>query len=146
MYAVGVTTAAADKITADEIIDLIYSLKVPYRQNARFYMNDQTVKVIRKLKDGNGQYLWQPAMAEGMPSTLLGFPVESTQAPTISAEALVIAFGDLDYYWIADRTDMDIRRLNELYADYGQVGFRGSRRVDGKVVQAEAIKLMKMHA
>lgn len=144
--AVGVTTAAADKITADEIIDLIYSLKAPYRQNARFYMNDQTVKVIRKLKDGNGQYLWQPAMAEGMPSTLLGFPVESTQAPTISAEALVIAFGDLDYYWIADRTDMDIRRLNELYADYGQVGFRGSRRVDGKVVQAEAIKLMKMHA
>lgn len=144
--AVGVTTAAADKITADEIIDLIYSLKAPYRQNARFYMNDQTVKAVRKLKDGNGQYLWQPAMAEGMPSTLLGFPVESTQAPVIAASALVIAFGDLDYYWIADRTDMDIRRLNELYADYGQVGFRGSRRVDGKIVQAEAVKLLQMHA
>lgn len=143
---VGVTTAAADKITADEIIDLIYSLKAPYRANARFYMNDQTVKAIRKLKDGNGQYLWQPAMAEGMPSTLLGFPVESTQAPVIASSALVIAFGDLDYYWIADRTDMDIRRLNELYAENGQVGFRGSRRVDGKIVQAEAVKLLQMHS
>ena len=143
---VGVTTAAADKITADEIIDLIYSLKAPYRQNARFLMNDATVKVIRKLKDGNGQYLWQPAMAEGMPSTLLGFPVETTYAPTIQASAFVIAFGDFDYYWIADRTDMDIRRLNELYAENGQVGFRGSRRVDGKIVQNEAIKLMQMHS
>lgn len=142
----GVTTAAADKITADEIIDLIYSLKAPYRRNARFYLNDSTIKVIRKLKDGNGNYLWQPSMMEGQPDRLAGFPVESTQAPVIAAGALVIAFGDLGYYWIADRTDMDIRRLNELYAENGQVGFRGSRRVDGKLVQTEAVKLLQMHA
>ena len=143
---VGVTAAATDKVTADELIDLIYSLKAPYRQNARFYMNDTTIKAVRKLKDGNGQYLWQPAMAEGLPSTLLGFPVETTYAPEIAAGAYVIAFGDLDYYWIADRTDMDVRRLNELYAENGQVGFRGSRRVDAKMVQSEAVKLLQMHA
>lgn len=143
---VGVTTGAVDKITADEILDLVYSLKAPYRRNARFYLNDQTIKVIRKLKDGNGNFIWQPALTEGQPDRLCGFPVESTEAPTIAAGALVIAFGDLDYYWIADRTDMDVRRLNELYAENGQVGFRGSRRTDAKVVVAEAIKLLQMHA
>lgn len=142
----GVTTAAADKITADEIIDLIYSLKASYRRNARFYLNDSTIKAVRKLKDGNGNYLWQPSMMEGQPDRLAGFPVESTQAPVIAAGALVIAFGDLGYYWIADRTDMDIRRLDELYAENGQVGFRGSRRVDGKLVQTEAVRLLQMHA
>ena len=140
------TTGAVDKITADEILDLVYSLKAPYRRNARFYLNDQTIKVIRKLKDGNGNFIWQPALTEGQPDRLCGFPVESTEAPTIAAGALVIAFGDLDYYWIADRTDMDVRRLNELYAENGQVGFRGSRRTDAKVVVAEAIKLLQMHA
>ena len=143
---VGVTTAAADEITADEIINLVYSLAKPYRDNARFYLNDATIKEIRKLKDGNSQYIWQPGLQEGQPDRLLGYPVETTAAPTISAGAYVIAFGDLDNYWIADRTDMDIRRLNELYAENGQVGFRGSRRVDGKVVMADGIKLLQMHA
>ena len=144
---VGVTTGAADKITADEILDLVYSLKAPYRRNARFYLNDQTIKVIRKLKDGNGNFIWQPALTEGQPDRLCGFPVESVAAaPTISAGAYVLAFADLGYYWIADRTDMDIRRLDELFAANGQVGFRGSRRVDAKPVQKEAIKLLQMHA
>lgn len=143
---VGVTTAAADKITADEIFDLIYSLKAPYRRNSRFFLNDSTIKAIRKLKDGNGNYIWQPALTEGQPDRLCGFPVHATAAPAIAASAYAIAFGDFDYYWIADRTDMDVKRLNELYAANGQVGFRGSRRVDAKVVQNEAIKLLQMHA
>ena len=141
-----VTTAAADKITADEIIDLIYSLKAPYRKNARFYLNDSTIKVIRKLKDGNGNFIWQPALTEGQPDRLCGFPVEATQAPAVAAGAYVIAFADLDYYWIADRSGVDLRRLDQTYAATGQVGFRGSRRVDAKPVVKEAIKLLKMHA
>ena len=143
---VGVTAAAADKITADEIIDLIYSVKAPYRKNARFFLNDTTIKAVRNLKDGNGNYIWQPALTEGQPDRLCGFPVEATAAPAIAASAYVIAFGDMSYYWIADRTGIDIKRLDELYADKGQVGFRGSKRVDGKIVQAEAIKLLQMHA
>lgn len=143
---IGVTTAASDKITADEIIDLVYSLKAPYRQNAKFYLNDSTIKAVRKLKDGNGNYLWQPALTEGQPDKLAGFPVKATQAPAIEAGASVIAFADLSYYWIADRKNMDVRRLDELYAATGQVGFRGSRRMDAKPVIKEAIKLLKMHA
>ena len=143
----GVTTAAANKITADELIDLVYSLGAGYRANAKWLLNTATIKVVRQLKDGNGQYLWQPALTQGMPNTLLGFPVlETAYAPTIEAGAKVIAFGDLDYYWIADREGFSMKRLEELYADKGQVGFRGSRRVDGKVTQAEAIKILKMHA
>ena len=143
---VGVTTAASDKITADEIIDLIYSLKKPYRDRARFYLNDSTVKLIRKLKDGNGNYIWQPSLIEGQPDRLAGYPAETTAAPTVAAGAYVIAFGDLGYYWIADRTGVDIKRLDELYAAKGQVGFRGTKRVDGKMVQPEAVKLLQMHA
>lgn len=143
---VGVTTAAADKITADEIIDLIYSLEAPYRRAAKFYLNDSTIKAVRKLKDGNGNYLWQPALTEGQPDRLAGFPVEATQAPAIAAGAYVIAFADLDFYWIADREGVDLRRLDQTYAATGQVGFRGSRRVDAKPVLKEAIKLLQMHA
>lgn len=142
----GVTTAAADKITADEIIDLVYSVKGPYRRNGKFLLNDQTIKYIRKLKDGNGNYIWQPALTEGQPDRLLGYPAFSTAAPTIAAGAFVIAFGDLGYYWIADRTGVDVKRLDELFAAKGQVGFRGTKRVDAKMVQREAVKLMQMHA
>ena len=142
----GVTTAAADKITADEILDLVYSLKAPYRKKAKFYLADGTIKLVRKLKDGNGNYIWQPALTEGQPDRLCGFPVEATQAPAVAAGAYVIAFADLDYYWIADRSGVDLRRLDQTYAATGQVGFRGSRRVDAKPVVKEAIKLLKMHA
>ena len=143
----GVTTAAANKITADELIDLVYSLGAGYRANAKWLLNTATIKAVRQLKDGNGQYLWQPALTQGMPNTLLGFPVlETAYAPTIAAGAKVIAFGDLDYYWIADREGFSMKRLEELYAVNGQVGFRGSRRVDGKITQSEAIKILTMHA
>ena len=71
----GITAGSATAITADEIIDLVYSLKAPYRKNASFIMNDATIKAIRKLKDGQGQYLWQPSLTAGTPDTLLNRPV-----------------------------------------------------------------------
>lgn len=143
----GVTTAANNAITFDEIIDLYYSLKTSYRNNAAFIMNDTTAKVIRKLKDNDGQYLWQPSVQQGQPDTLLGRPVYTTSAmPTIAANAKVIAFGDFSYYWIADRQGRVIQRLNELYAVNGQVGFRGYERVDGKLILPEAVKVLQMNA
>ena len=72
---VGVTAASATAFTADEMFDLFYSLKAPYRKNAVFLMNDSSVKALRKLKDSNGQYLWQPSLTAGTPDTLLGRPV-----------------------------------------------------------------------
>lgn len=143
---IGVTTSTAN-IKMDEIFDLFYSLKSPYRKRATFITNDATVKKIRKLKDGQGQYLWQPSVKAGEPDTLLNRPVRtSAYVPTIEPGAKVIAFGDFGYYWIADRQGRAFQRLSELYAATGQVGFRATQRVDGKLILKEAVKILKMKA
>lgn len=141
---VGVTTASATAITADELIDLYYSLKAPYRKNAVWVLNDSTVKAIRKLKDLSGNYLLQPAIKDGEVSTLLGRPYfTSAYAPEIAADAKTILFGDLSYYWIGDRQGISFKRLNERYADNGQIGFLAFKRLDGKTVLPEAIKILQ---
>ena len=143
----GITAASATAITADELIDLFYSLKSPYRRNAVWVLNDSTIKAIRKLKDSNGQYLWQPSLTAGTPDTILGRPVRtSAYMPAIAASAKTIAFGDFSYYWIADRQGRSFKRLNELYAANGQVGFLASQRVDGKLILSEAIKVLAQKA
>ena len=143
----GVTAASATAITADELIDLFYSLKAPYRRNAVWVLNDSTIKAIRKLKDNQGQYLWQPSLTAGAPDLLLGKPVRtSAYMPAIAADAKSVAFGDFSYYWIADRQGRSFKRLNELYAATGQVGFLASQRVDGKLVLPEAIKVLAQKA
>jgi HK97 family phage major capsid protein len=144
---VGVTTASATAITADELIDLYYSLKAPYRRKAVWVLNDSTVKAIRKLKDNTGNYLLQPALKDGEVSTILGRPYfTSAYAPEIEAGAKTIIFGDLSYYWIGDRQGISFKRLNELYAGNGQVGFLASKRLDGKTVLPEAIKILQQKA
>ena len=143
----GVTAASATTVTADELMDLFYSLKSPYRKNAVWILNDSTIKAIRKLKDNNGQYLWQPSLVAGTPDTILGRPVKtSAYMPAIAAGAKTIAFGDFSYYWIADRQGRSFKRLNELYAANGQVGFLGSQRVDGKMILPEAVKVLVQKA
>ncbi len=140
----GVVTAGAN-ITFDEVIDLFYSLRAPYRRNAIFMMNDSTVRSLRKLKNGNGDYLWQPAVTAGTPDTILGHPVyTSSFMPVIESGAKAILFGDMSYYWIADREGRTFQRLNELYAPTGQVGFLSSERVDGKLILPEAVKVLQM--
>ena len=143
---VGVTTAGT-AITMDELMDLFYSLKSPYRRNAVFVTNDATVKAIRKLKDNNGQYLWQPSVTAATPDTILNRPVKtSAYVPVIASAAKTIAFGDFGYYWVADRQGRSFKRLNELYAATGQVGFMATQRVDGKLILAEAVKVLQMKA
>ena len=143
--AVGVTAAAANAITVDELISLIYALKSPYRKNAKFLMNDTTVSLIRKLKDNNGAYLWQPSVQAGQPDKLLGFDLyTSPYAPAVGAGAYTIAFGDFQNYWIGDRAGRTAQRLNELYATNGQIGYVATERVDGKVILPEGIQLLQM--
>ena len=140
----GVTAASATAVTADELMDLYYSLKSPYRKKSVWVLNDSTIKAIRKLKDTNGQYLWQPSLTAGTPDTILGRPVKtSAYMPTIAAGARSIAFGDFSYYWIADRQGRSFKCLNELFAATGQVGFLASQRVDGKLILAEAVKVLE---
>jgi len=142
---VGVTAASGTAITADELISLVYALKSPYRRNAKFLMNDATVAMIRKLKDNNGAYLWQPSLQAGEPDKLLGYELyTSPYAPVAEASAYSVAFGDFKNYWIADRSGRTVQRLNELYSTNGQVGFVATERVDGKVILAEGIQLLQM--
>ncbi|MBR1383362.1 MAG: phage major capsid protein [Ruminococcus sp.] len=141
---VGITTAG-NKIEADEIIDLIYTLKRPYRTNAAFLTADSTLAAIRKMKDSTGQYLWQPALTAGEPDRLLGYPVyTSAFVPTVAAGQPVLAFGDMSYYNIGDRGVRSFAALHELYAGVGQVAFVCKERVDGKLVLPEAVQIMKM--
>jgi len=142
---VGTTTASASKIHFDDIIDLLHSVKPPYRGKSVFVTNDSTIKELRKIKDANGQYIWQPAVKDGLPDTILARPVYiCSYVPEIVPGASVMAFGDFSYYWIADRRSIRFRVLNERYAENDQVGFYATQRVDGKLVLLAAIKLLKM--
>ncbi len=142
---VGVTAASAAAITADELISLVYALKSPYRRNAKFLLNDATVSAIRKLKDQNGAYLWQPSIQAGQPDRLLGYELyTSPYVPAVAAGALTVAFGDFKNYWIGDRAGRTVQRLNELYATNGQIGYVATERVDGKVILPEGIQLLQM--
>lgn len=144
---VGVTAAATNAITADEIIDTYHSLKNEYRGRAVWLMNDATLKVIRKFRESGttGAYLWQPGLAQGQPDTILGRPVYTVSTvDTIATGKKVIAFGDMSYYWIADFGGLSFQRLNERYADIGQIGFRWYKRMDANVMLAEAIKYLKL--
>ena len=144
---VGVTTAGVAAITGDELIDLVYSLRAPYRKSAVFVLNDTTVKLLRKLKDGDGQYLWRPGITENAPDTILGHRIVTSEfMPGVSAGNKSIAFGDFSYYWIADRQGRTFKRLNELYATTGQIGFLASQRLDGKLILPEAIKVLQQKA
>ena len=144
---VGVTAASATAITVDEVISLVHALKSPYRRNAKFLMHDATVSLLRKLKDTNGAYLWQPSVQAGEPDRLLGYEIyTSPYVPTVAAGALTVAFGDFKNYWIGDRAGRTVQRLNELYATNGQIGYVATERVDGKVILPEGIQLLKMKA
>lgn len=139
----GKTTAGASAVTLDEVLDLIYSLKAGYRMNAKLMMNSATELVIRKLKDSSGQYLWQPSIQAGMPNLFDGKQIViNEKMPSIGTGNKFMAFGDFKYFTIADRAGIEIKRLDELYAGSGQVGWRTSKRFDSKVIQSEAIKFM----
>lgn len=140
-------TAATTSITFDDVMDLYYSLRAPYRNKATWLLNDSTVKAIRKLKDGNGNYIWQPSVREGEPDRILNRPYRtSIYVPELAAGNRVMAFGDYSYYWIADRQGRSFKRLNELFATTGQGGFLASERVDGKLILSEAVKTLDVKA
>jgi len=142
---VGVTSASSTKVTADEIINLVYSLKRPYRKNAVFLANDVCIAELRKLKDNNGQYLWQPSLQAGEPDRVLGYKVyTSPYFPVPAAGGTAVAFGDFSYYNIGDRGTRSFAELKELFAGNGMIGFVAKERVDGKLVLPEAVKLLQM--
>ena len=142
---IGVVTNSATAKTSDEIINLVYSLKRPYRKNACFIVNDSTLATVRKLKDSTQNYLWQPSYQAGEPDRLLGYPIyTSAYMPIMAADTPVMIFGDISYYNIGDRGTREFQELTELYAPQFMTGYLMSERVDGLLVLPEAVQLLKM--
>jgi HK97 family phage major capsid protein len=131
---------------ADKLIDLVQTLRPPYRQGAAFVMNSATASVIRKFKTSDGAFLWQPGLAAGQPDSLLGYPVvEAEDMPDIAADSLSIAFGNFRVgYLIAERTETQI--LRDPFTNKPFVHFYATKRVGGQVANSEAIKLLKFSA
>lgn len=138
-------TTSGTSISADDIISLVYTLKRPYRKSAAFITNDKTLASLRKLKDNNGAYLWQPSLTAGEPDRLFGYAVYTSQfAPEASAGKAAMAFGDFSYYNIGDRGARSMQELKELFAGNGMVGYVMKERVDGRLILPEAVQIMKM--
>ena len=140
------TVAAVAAFTSDELIDLVYSLPGALSQNARFVMNRNTLARIRKLKDGDGNYLWQPSYQAGQPQQVLAFPVtEMAAMPNVAAGAYPIAFGDFKRgYLIVDRTG--IRVLRDPYTNKPYVHFYTTKRVGGGLADPQALRALRMAA
>ncbi len=136
----GTVADTVTKIKTDDMINLVYALKRPYRKNAKFIMNDKTLVSLRTFKDNNGAYIWQPNYQSGEPDRILGYEVyTSAYAPTDA-----IAFGDFSYYNIGDRGSRSFAELKEFFAGNGMVGFVAKERVDGKLVLPEAVQILKI--
>ena len=129
-------------IKSDDIIGLVYALKRPYRKNASFIINDKNLAVLRKLKDNNGAYIWQPSYQAGEPDRLLGYAVHTSAYAPEDA----IAFGDYSYYNIGDRGSRSFAELRELFAGNGMIGYVAKERVDGKLILPEAVQILKLKA
>ena len=127
-------------LKADDVLDLVYGLKRPYRKNASFIMNDQTLSTLRKLKDNNGAYIWQPSYQLGEPDKILGYSVYTSAYAPLDG----ISFGDYSYYNIGDRGTRSFKQLNELFAGNGMIGFVAKERVDGKLILPEAVQVLKL--
>lgn len=140
-----VTTAGAS-ISADDVINLVYSLKRPYRKNAAFLINDSTLATLRKFKDSTQNYLWSPSYQEGEPDRLLGYPIYSSPYMPIATTSgnFPIIFGDLSYYNVADRGSRTVKELYELYAVQDISAFMMIERVDGILVQPESIRALQI--
>jgi HK97 family phage major capsid protein len=135
--------AGALPANPDSFIDVIYALKAKFRQNARWLMNSLTMAAIRKYKDGEGNYMWQPSLIAGQPSTFMGYPVEEDDfMPDVAADSIPILFGDYQQaFWIFDRPTTVIR---DPYTNKPYVHFYTATRVGSMLANSEAVKAMKM--
>lgn len=143
-----IVSGNATEITADGLISLFYGLKSNYARSGMFLLNRGTIAAIRKLKTGDGQYLWMPGLASGVPNTILGAPyVEAPDMPNIGAGSFPVAFGDFRRaYVIVDRIGLSFQPDYTTGADDGVVVFRARKRVGGGVRQTEAFKKLKIAA
>jgi len=135
-------------VTYDDLVDVEYSVNRAYRRNARWMMSDNGIKVVRKLKDGDGRPLWEPSVQVGEVTTLLGYPVEAnSDLPNPAANVKSILFGDFrEAYVIRDVLGVQLMRLSERYAEFLQVAFLAFQRTDAKLQNAAAVRAYQQAA
>jgi HK97 family phage major capsid protein len=146
---VGYTTAASNIVLADELIHLVHSVDPAYRPDSGFMMHDSTILSIRLLKDGQGQYLWQSGLQQGVPDRLFSYMLTTNQdMAVIGSQAIVALFGQLQKYKIREVRDIRLYRLQERYRDVDQDGFMAFFRQDGNLLDAGTgpVKSLKMAA
>ncbi len=136
----GTVSASVTTPKADDLINLVYALKRPYRKSAAFIINDKNIAVLRQLKDNNGAYMWQPSVQAGEPDKFLGYSLYTSQF----APETAIAFGDYSYYNIGDRGTRSWQELRELFAGNGMIAYVSKERVDGKLILPEAVQILSI--
>lgn len=136
----GHVSGTTSALKTDDILNLIYSLRRPYRKNASFIINDKNIAVLRTLKDNNGAYMWQPSVQANEPDRLLGYSLHTSQFAPENA----ISFGDYGYYNIGDRGIRSWQELRELFAGNGMVAYLAKERVDGKLILEEAVQILSI--
>jgi HK97 family phage major capsid protein len=143
-----VTAGSATALSADDFKKLIYATPAQYRRNGRFVISSGAELTLSLLKDGNGNYLWQPSAQAGRPNTFLGYAVENQEdLAAAAAGASVAAFGDFNAgYRIYDRQGMTVKVLDQLYAEDGLIGWKIRKRVGGDVIRPQALRILKMAA
>ena len=142
------TNNTATQVSPDNLIHVKYTLKGQYHARANWLFHRTVVREIRKLKDGNGQYLWQAGIGADRPNTILDLPYQMSEyvPSTLTASQYVGILGDFNFYWIVDSLDLEIQRLMELYAEANQIGFIGRYEGDGMPVLGEAFVRVQMGA
>jgi HK97 family phage major capsid protein len=143
----GTTTNAPGKLV-DDLKALIYGVPAQYRRNGSFLLPSTSELLLSQIKDSNGQYLWQPSVIAGRPNTFLGYAIHNQEdIDAIAAAKTIAAFGDIQAgFRVYDRLGITVKRLEELYAEDGMIGFKFRRRVGGDVVRPQALKLLKTAA
>ena len=140
-----VTTEAAGKISTDDLLELIHAIPAPYRKGAVLLMNDNTLRQLCKLRDGNGQYIWYENLKKNHPLAILGHRVITSPAmPSTESGKVPILFGSFKHFVIGDRQHRRVKRLNEVHAQQGQVAFIMSQRVDAKLLDKNAVAALKV--
>ena len=144
---VGCVSDEVGQIDFDDIINLIHSVKPPYRNNAALVMSTDAMAKLRRIAIYRGKSYWGVSIADGEMETLFGYPVYVTNdLPAVEAGNLPVLFGDFSHFWIGERGKRSIKRLVERYADKGQVAYITSERIDAKLVLPEAVKILKIKA
>lgn len=142
---IGKVTDEKGKISADDLVDMEFSLAEPYRKNAVWVMSNDAYCRLSQLRHYRGNPIWSNGLEEEMPMKLFGYPVYiCNHMDDVTPGGIPVMFGDFSYYWIGDRGKRVIKRLVERYADHGQVAFITTERVDAKLVLPEAIKMLKV--